>query len=339
MNIVGAKWAAEDETHNHAVLQTDQILFGSSQDGDIPVHRPTAGATRREVEVALDDGRRFRGVLELGTKQRLSDYLFACGKFLPLLNARHDEAGETLGDIALNAWCVKVVRAARLAAPDAVATAATNEWSAQRQSGAVPAVTRDVVTRDSGSVEVITEGRVPDRRSRTYTPHWVAAGAMSGPSPTDLSPDQQRLSDSLARHWLVQLGAKAQLAPPDPRDLTSKSTLEEIWHALARRNDMADGELAVHVGWVFMLPLANLEDVTSSALHAVPEKMARQLGVLPLKIDGKFLDVAVSDPSSIDIDQQLGFLTKRTLRLSVATPMDIRTAQDFHYASTAAAVR
>ena len=339
VNVVSAKWASENETHNHAVLQTDQILFGVSLDGDIPVHRPTAGSTPREVEVLLDNGDWFRGVMQLGTKQRLSDYLFACGTFFPLIDARHSKEGSLEQDIALNASCVKVVRGARLIAPDGSDAGEKAAWGGHRPSTAMGALTHEMVPRASGAIEVVTDGRVPERRTQTFTPLRAAAGVVPGQRPVDLPAEHQRLADSLSRHWLVQLGAKAQLAPPDPRDLTDGSTLEEIWHALAHRNDMADGELAVHVAWVFMLPLANLGEVAPSALAAVPEKMARQLGVMPLRIDGKFLDLAVSAPGSIDIDQQLGFLTKRTLRLSVATPADIRTAQDFHYSASAVGAR
>jgi hypothetical protein len=341
VNIVAAKWAAEQETHNHAVLQADQILLAASRDGEIPVHRPTSGATAREVDIGLDDGTRIRGVLQLGTRQRLSDYLFACGKFLPVMGAKRLPSGDILGDIALNALCVKVVRGARLLAPDGVDAAPDSDLDpgGPRPTGAFQAITHDFVPRPSGSLEVITEGRVPDRRTRTYTPHWAAGAVPPGPGAIDLTPEQTELADRLSRHWLVQLGGQAQLVPPDPRELTATLTLEEVWHALAKRNDMADAELAVHVAWVFMLPIANLEDVTPAALHAVPEKVARKLGVLPLRIDGKFLDLAVSDPSSMEIDQQLGFVTKLTLRLSIATPTDIRGALDWHYGPSGAGSR
>jgi hypothetical protein len=338
VNIVEAKWAAEDETHNHAVLQVDQILIASSSDGEIPVYRPTAGASPRHVEIGLDDGTRVRGSLHLGDRQRLSDYLFACGKFLPVLNAQRLPAGEQLGDIALNALSVKVVRAARLNAPDSTVAgqAGPLDPGGPRPTGAFQAITDDMVQRDSGVIEVITEGRTPDRRKRKFTPQQLAGGAPIDRAPAELTPEEEALAKRLSKHWLVRLGVQAQLLPPDPRELTDDPSLEHVWHALARRNDMADAELAVHVAWVFMLPVASLEDVTPSALQTVPEKVARKLGVLPLRIEGKFLDLAVSDPTSMEIEQQLGFVSKLSLRLSIATPTDIRGALDWHYGPSGA---
>jgi hypothetical protein len=338
VNIVEAKWAAESETHNHAVLQVDQILIAASMDGEIPVHRPTAGASPRDVEIGLDDGTRVRGSLHLGERQRLSDYLFACGKFLPVLDATRMPAGERLGDIALNALTVKVVRGARLNAADSTlaGNAAPLDPGGPRPTGAFQAITYDTVPRDSGSVEVITEGRTPDRRKRRFTPQQQAPGVVSEGPPPALTPEQEALAKTLSKHWLVRLGVQAQLLPPDPRELNGNPSLEHVWHALARRNDMADAELAVHVAWVFMLPVASLDDVAASALQAVPEKVARKLGVLPLRIEGKFLDLAVSDPTSMEIEQQLGFVSKLALRLSIATPTDIRGALDWHYGPSGA---
>ena len=339
VNIVGAKWAAERESHNHAVLQVDQILLASSSDGEIPVHRPTSGASPREVDIALDDGTRVRGKLHLGDRQRLSDYLFACGKFLPVLDAQRLPAGENLGDIALNSLCVKAVRGARLSPADVDAQLeAPLDPAGPRPTGAFHALNLDVVERETGSVEVFTEGRTPDRRQRAFTPLVTASAPPTG-AVAALTADQAKAAERLATHWLVRLGTQAQLTPPDPRELTGNPTLEHVWHALAKHNDMADAELAVHVAWVFMLPVASLDEVTPSALQAVPEKVARRLGVLPLRVEGKFLDLAVSDPSSMEMEQQMGFASKLSLRLSIATPSDIRNALDWHYGASGAASR
>ncbi|HVT38285.1 MAG TPA: hypothetical protein VHE78_04550 [Gemmatimonadaceae bacterium] len=338
VNIVDAKWAPERETHNHAVLQVDQILIALSSDGEIPVHWPTAGASPRHVDIGLDDGTRVRGSLHLGERQRLSDYLFSCGKFLPVLGARRMPSGEQLGDIALNALNVKVVRGARLNAPDGTLAGqvAPLDPGGPRPTGAFQAINDDMVPRDSGVIEVITEGRTPDRRKRRFTPQRPAPVRVPEDRPANLNTNQAALAKRLSKHWLVRLGTQAQLLPPDPRELTDDLSLEHVWHALARRNDMADAELAVHVAWVFMLPVASLEDVESSALQIVPEKVARKLGVLPLRIEGKFLDLAVSDPTSMEIEQQLGFVSKLALRLSIATPTDIRGALDWHYGPSGA---
>jgi type II secretion system (T2SS) protein E len=336
VNIVAAQWANEKEVHNHAVLQADQVLFASSRDGEIPVHNPTTCATPRDVDIGLDDTTRITGALHLGTKQRLSDYLSGCGKFLPVFGAKRLPSGEALGDIALNAQCVKVIRSSNVVAEGA---GSGLEPMGLRLTGAMPAMTRDVVARDSGAIEVITEGRSPDRRKGLSSPRWEVAIDVPEQAPLKLTSEQAKVANWLSRHWLVQIGAQAQLDPPDIRELTATPSLEDVWRALAKRNDMSDPELAVHVAWVFMLPVANLDDASPDALQLVPAPLARKLGVLPLRIDGEFLDIAVSDPSSTEIDQQIGRLTKYTLRRAVTNPTEMRVALDKYYGPSAAPAR
>ena len=335
VNIINAVWLAEGETHNHAVLQADHILLASSPDKDIPVHGGATGATAREVAIGLADGSQVEGVLHLAEKQRLSDYLHSCGKFMPVIEAKRLPAGEELGEVALNCGAVRVVRDRKLFAPgsmDLAAEAGAEIGGVRRSSVMMNApVNREEVMRETGSVEVLTEGRVPDRRAgRPYTPP-AAQAPLPAPAVPELTSEQRQLAERVARHWLVQLGAGVQLSPPDPRELSPAPTLEEIWSGLARSNDMAEGELAVHVASAFKLPVANLEQVTPEALHAVPAKVARKLGVLPLQVDHRFLDVALSDPSSVEIEQQLAFVTRLTLRFTVAPPSEIRAALDRHY--------
>jgi hypothetical protein len=343
VNIVHATWIAENETHNHAVLQADHILIASSIEGDIPVYGLTAAPAVREVDIALENGTHVRGTLHLAEKQRLSDYLHSCGKFLPVLAAsRGDEA---LGDVAVNCFAVRVIRDAKLfeagsmdIAPDAADARPSVQIPAVHAPPMAHPVNREVVKRDTGSIEVITEGRSPDRRAgRIYTsPSGSQPLAVKEPAAMELTGAQRELAERLARHWLVQLGTGAQLAPPDPRELPAAPTLEDIWAGLARRNDMAEGELAVHVATAFKLPVANLDLVTEDALASIPERVARKLGVLPLGGDAKNLVVAISDPSSMEIEQQLGFVTRKRLQFQVAPPSDIRGALDWHYKGSAA---
>ena len=102
---------------------------------------------------------------------------------------------------------------------------------------------------------------------------------------------------------------------------------------------MTDEELAVHVAWVFMLSVANLDEASTEALKTVPAAMARTLGILPLRIEGHHIDVAVSDPSSTEIEQQLERLTNLTVRRVIATPMALRAAIAKYYPASATGSR
>lgn len=291
MNVVDAVWADEGEVHHHAVIQCDDVLIAMSIEADVTITFAGAGGTPRDVDIALNDGTRVRGRLLLAARQRLSDYLASCGKFIPVFDAMRVPGEQSLGDIALNSASVRAVRDARVFTAAAPTRAeATAEWGGVR--------------RGSKAVE---------------------------PDGTTLTPAQRERETRLERHWLVQLAAAADLAPPDPRSTHDAASLQTVWTGIAQRNDVTDIELATLVVAAFDLPLADLDGVTDEALRIVPERIARKLGVIPVRVDERFLHVAVSDPGSLEIEKQLGFVTRLELRFEIAPPEDIRGAMDWHY--------
>lgn len=327
VNVVDATWGLEGERHKHAVLHTDHILLASPTNKDYPVFAATQGGSPRGVDVLLSDGTRLRGSLVLGAWQRLSDYLAGAGGFLAVLETTRVQDGTRLGDIALNSAAVKAVRDSKVFADGPEAPP--------------PRTSTERIKRPSGAIEVVTPEHPGDRRRSTVTP--VAPRTPVAPTPfvaqptvvppaVALTPAEQQRAAALARHWLSQLAAEAHFTPVDVRTLSGVPTIEEIWHALALANDMADVELAVFIATSYKLELADLDHVTPDAIKAIPAKLARKLGVLPISIDGRVLTIAVSDPESLEIEQQLQFATRHDLRRVIATPADIRGAIEWYYA-------
>ena len=325
VNLINAVWLAAGESSNHAVMQADHIMFAASIDGDIPVFAVTALPTVRDVDVALEDGTRIRGAVHLAEKQRLSDFLTSCGKFVPVLGARRFPEDELLGDVAINSAAVRTVRDATV----------VGEHTMDVGAGAPPSPHPAKVPAEMGNI--VRRVGIPYVAPPSTLPQGTPVLAVKDPVAGDLTPDQRELAHWLSRHWLVQLGAGAQLAPPDPRTLPPQPTLEAVWHGLAERNAITDSELAVHVASAFRLAVANLDGVTAEALAIIPEKLARKLAVLPQRVDGKTLVVAVSDPSSMEIEQQIGFITRQRLVMEIAPPADIRGGLDWHYGQSAGA--
>lgn len=343
MNIVNARWKAEAETHQHAVVRVDDVFFASSADPEVKVTFGVAGALPRDVDISVEDGTQIRGRMYLSDRQRMSDFLTSCGQFLPVIGATRMPSGESLGDIALHSASVKAVRdekAFGVFAPTTEEAAAA--WrSLRRSSTTAPTgqanVTRETVRGSTGSIEVITPGHLPDRRSVTRK---QVVGSPPTPAATgaaiELTAEDRARGERVARHWLVQLASGSDLLPPDPLVLSDEPTLGEIWHGIATANEMSETELAVQVASACKLEMADLDEVTPKALREVPERLARKLGVVPVKVDGQYLVVAVSDPMSLELEQQLRFATRLTLRFVVAAPEDIQGALSWHYKPGAA---
>lgn len=311
VNVVSAKWVNDDGVLGHAVIQTSQILMAWSPGSEIAIAGPIAGSAPREVEIALRNGARLHGVLHLGERQRMSDFLYNCGAFLPVLEAKRVPEDTGIGDVALNSAEVRLVRDTKVFTPSAAAAAAAAAESVTPAAGTTPT---------AGTATIARPGTPPAR-----TP--------AGPQTTIGGASTARRQPRLSGHWLVQLATKSALAKPDAKSVEGDLSVQSVWRALAEKNDMADGELAAHVAASFHLPIANLDKASPEALKIVPEKVARALGVLPLRVEHGQLILAVSDPSETEIVRQIIPLTRLRLDYEIATPRDIQGAIDWFYSS------
>lgn len=109
VNVREVFWAGTGERAEHAVLKVEQVLWVASTDGDVLLTHASGAISGRMVEVQLDGGLLLRARLIISNQQRLSDYLEATGRFVPMLGAQLLRSGRPpkrvnvlLGDIALN---------------------------------------------------------------------------------------------------------------------------------------------------------------------------------------------------------------------------------------------
>ncbi|MCU1501203.1 MAG: pilus biosynthesis protein PilB, partial [Ilumatobacteraceae bacterium] len=81
------------------------------------------------------------------------------------------------------------------------------------------------------------------------------------------------------------------------------------------------------------LPTVDLrkERPTSEALALVPENVARRFHIVPLRVDGDVLDVAVADGSSDAVRAALAQLDVSEVNVYLAPPEDVATSLNTHY--------
>ncbi|MEM9491864.1 MAG: hypothetical protein AAGC55_22150, partial [Myxococcota bacterium] len=79
-------------------------------------------------------------------------------------------------------------------------------------------------------------------------------------------------------------------------------------------------------------------DVPDSALDLVPGELAEQLSLIPFHFEGKFLDVAMSDPTNLGIIDELRIRTQLNVRPYLAGPKMIERALARFYRIGPAAV-
>ena len=87
-------------------------------------------------------------------------------------------------------------------------------------------------------------------------------------------------------------------------------------------------------------PIVNLErrNVEHDVLELVPGELAERHSLIPFNREGKFLDVAMSDPTNLGIIDELRIRTRLNVRPYLAGPKMIERALVKHYARGVAAL-
>jgi type II secretory ATPase GspE/PulE/Tfp pilus assembly ATPase PilB-like protein/8-oxo-dGTP pyrophosphatase MutT (NUDIX family) len=144
---------------------------------------------------------------------------------------------------------------------------------------------------------------------------------MSASSPTSTVAARDR--------WLVP--AVSKRLGVDVVELLENETAESIWELIVERGLLSENELLLEIARHFHAPIADLRRVSTQALELVPERWARQFGVLPLTIEDDTLVVATSNPCDVDCERALGFAAGRPIRFVLASPNVIAAGIDAIY--------
>ncbi len=131
--------------------------------------------------------------------------------------------------------------------------------------------------------------------------------------------------------WL--LGALSKRLGEDVIESLERGETESIWASIVDRGLIAENDLVGEVARYFHVPVADVRRVSQQALELVPERWARQFGVLPLAIENDALVLATANPCDVDCERALAFAAGRSVRFAVASPNVIARCIDAAYGS------
>jgi type IV pilus assembly protein PilB len=95
---------------------------------------------------------------------------------------------------------------------------------------------------------------------------------------------------------------------------------------------LSEQDLAVHVAKRHRLSVADLKAASASTISLVPEKVARRHIAIPIRANDRQITVAVANPSDLDLEQALGFVSAREAVFEIAPPSAILRVIDELYA-------
>ncbi len=131
---------------------------------------------------------------------------------------------------------------------------------------------------------------------------------------------------------------------PDAMNVAEETSIE-LPAAVARRMGIDAKDAAVKLGYVeesdiqsmsaveFGYDLIDLDslEVPDVIVRLIPESVARENNVIPLRLDGTSLVIAISDPMQFDLIDKLRFILNREVKCHVATDEAIERAIARHY--------
>ena len=110
LSLAEPKGFDASKTASHVIIRTSTVLFAWADDLNLPVdHRP-AGAARRRIHVAFDDGSSVDGVITFPVGIRVSDFLARAEEFIPLREVKLAGASREFVDLAVNFNAVTTIR-------------------------------------------------------------------------------------------------------------------------------------------------------------------------------------------------------------------------------------
>ena len=134
------------------------------------------------------------------------------------------------------------------------------------------------------------------------------------------------------KHWLTRIAVQAGLDGSGSIALRAGTPPREAWSSIHEACGISLEDLAAEVARHYRLNVADLAKAERKALKLIPERVARQFHVFPLREDHSRLIVAVSDPTNLLAEQAIGFAAGRTPVFEIAPPSNVQEAIDLHFA-------
>lgn len=128
------------------------------------------------------------------------------------------------------------------------------------------------------------------------------------------------------RHWLASALARSV---PDPSALDGVAAalpLGEAWRETCALLDWSPDQVARALADRFRLKRADLSAADPQAAALLPDKVARDRGLVALRHTDRTLVVATANPLDAEAEQEVAFLSGRTAEFEVATPDEIGEA-------------
>jgi type IV pilus assembly protein PilB len=127
-------------------------------------------------------------------------------------------------------------------------------------------------------------------------------------------------------HWIAAAARRAGLRGAQVLEIPADASLADSWDIAVRTLGLSGPELAAQLAPVLGLSPAAFDSADSGVLALLPERLARQYYVFPLREEKRRLVVATADPTNLEIEHAIGFACGRRPLFELADPAAIQAA-------------
>ncbi len=121
--------------------------------------------------------------------------------------------------------------------------------------------------------------------------------------------------------WLLPV--LSAILPVDAVRAIDRLVEDSVWQAAVQSGFITDHGLLEEIARRSHAIIAPRLSVSGQARAALPEHLARRFQVLPLEVTTSTLEIATSNPYDMDCEQMVGFVSGRSVRMSLAPPRRI----------------
>ena len=195
-----------------------------------------------------------------------------------------------------------------------------------KDSGGAPTPPPDALTPEPALVASVAAPTAAATDPVASSAPGAPKAAMPPVAVPTLSGSNKRLGEQLIGSRLI---TPAQL---EAALAAQEASGERLGETLVRQGVLSEQALVHALAAFFGFDVANLrrDNVDPATLNMVTEEVARQYMVVPIRMNGTQLEVAVAEPSE-DLRKALSELVGHSVALRIAPLSDIRWAIDSHY--------
>ena len=131
--------------------------------------------------------------------------------------------------------------------------------------------------------------------------------------------------------WLWTLLKQRNLLTESEMITVMRQPSSTCWDACVKADVLSDDEILAAVSNRCRIAVTDPSVLDSEVRKLIPEEFAREHQIVPIRLDGRILEVACVNPVTQDVETLAGFKSGRRVRLTLASPAQLQALMDRLY--------